>query len=176
MDFTSRVGSYLMKDEVIQVVVDHVIFESNKMVKVNVDSVAGDCPEETITGDLPITVMGDTTGKANKLSGSCFGEGPDIIYGWTAPETGTYEIDIDTCDYQDCDAMDGMGYIYDSVLYVLDGATCGGEELACNDDVALGQQRDSKLSVDLQQGQDVLIVVDGWANTAGQFDLNITLK
>jgi len=174
MVFTSNVGAYLMKDEVVQVVVDHAIFAADSDIVVNVDAVQGDCPEETIMGALPITVMGDTTGKANKISGSCFGEGGDITYAWTAPEDGEYRIEIDTCDYQDCDAMMGMGYLYDSVLYVLDGTSCGGDELACNDDVALGMQRDSRLTVDLTAGQDVIIVVDGWSNTEGKFDLMIT--
>jgi len=86
--------------------------------RVLVNKVEGDCPEETITGDLPITVMGSTAGKVNKISGSCFGEGPDHIYAWTAPEDGDFQMEIDTCPYQDC--QDPMGFLYDSVLYVID--------------------------------------------------------
>jgi hypothetical protein len=168
----SVAGAFLAQDEVIQVVVDHKIFAADAAVVANVKKVDGTCPEETIMGSLPITVMGDTTGKTNKITGSCFGEGPDITYAWTAPEDGSYRIETDTCPYQMC--MDGMMVLYDTVLYVLDGTTCGGDELACNDDVALGMERDSRLTVDLTAGQDVIIVVDGWSNTEGQFDLKIT--
>jgi hypothetical protein len=169
----SNVGVYLMADEVIQVVVDHKLFAPmGTAVVANVKSVSGDCPEETIMGTLPIKVSGSTAGKTNKITGSCFGEGPDITYAWTVPEDGTYKMDIDTCPYQDC--QDPMGFLYDSVLYVIDGTNCGGEELACNDDVLLGMMRDSSLTVDLTMGQDVIIVVDGWSGTEGMFDLNIT--
>ena len=77
------------------------------------------CPETVVEG-LGY-VEGETTAPG-AIEGSCGGAAaPEATFAWTAPAAGRYTID--TFDSG-----------FDTVLYVLDGATCGGAELGCNDD------------------------------------------
>lgn len=160
---TSNIAKYLKADQVVQVVVDGKVFTGTEFT-LTVDEVQADCIDEVITDSLPITVMGDTTGRPNRMTGTCFGESGDYSFEWTVPATATYQIDT---------IGSSPGH-EDTVLYVLDGNDCAGEELACSDDVMLGMDRDSKLEVDLAQDQVVTIVVDGWSGSIeGPFTLNI---
>src|SRR5205814_6065557 len=62
---------------------------------------------------------------------------------------------------------------FDTVLYVRD-ATCGGAELACNDDV--GDSSQSRVMVSLTAGQRIFIVVDGFDDsTHGSFTLRVRM-
>lgn len=84
----------------------------------------------------------------------------DKTFRWTAPSAGTYVIDT-------------AGSSFDTVLYIL--PTCSGAELDCNDDAftdGLGLQ--SRITVELDAGETIQIVVDG-ARTldAGDFVVNI---
>ena len=120
------------------------------------------CAATSLGSTLPVSVSGTTAGRANNMSGaSCGGGGasaPDMTYRWTAPAAGTYRIDT-------------SGSAFDTVLYVRSGS-CGGAELACNDDS--GGTLQSQVTLNLTAGQTSLIIVDGYANSSGNYSLHIT--
>jgi hypothetical protein len=113
---------------------------------------------------------GTTVGKVQRYDRVCHdggagGAGPDVTFGWTAPATATYQIDL-------CGSPPG----FDSTLTVYNGS-CTGQQLSCNDDGCGIALAPSKLSVALTAGQTVVIVVDGWtASDQGAFQLAITQK
>ena len=80
---------------------------------------------------------------------------PEAAFAWRAPANGRYVFHT-------------LGSDFDTVVYVLDG--CGGVELACNDDAGAAEP-DSALELDLASGEEVLVVVDGYANDAGRYEL-----
>ena len=84
-------------------------------------------------------------------------QGEDATYQFTAPFAGTFVFDT-------------FGTGYDTILAVLD--SCGGAELACNDDTMTLQ---SQVMVPLAAGQSVIIVMDGYGGAIGPFILNITV-
>jgi hypothetical protein len=163
---TTAVATWLEQDEIIQVVVDTKALNLGAEFTLTVDAVPGECPDEVITEtDLPITINGSTSDSTNRMTSTCYGEAFDWIYQWTAPQTATYQFDT----------IGSSATHEDTVLSVIDGH-CGGEELVCNDDIVTGQDRDSKVEVDLLQDQVVIIVVDGWSgDITGDFVLNIAI-
>src|SRR5690606_28111946 len=68
--------------------------------------------------------------------------------------------------------FDTVGSDFDTVLAVLDG-TCGGPELACNDDEPGTFGGHSALTVPLAAGQTITAVVEGWNGAAGNFTLSV---
>ena len=118
------------------------------------------CPEVDLGSALgPEVATGTTAAAGDDLGGTCGGAGsPDLTLGWTAPAADTYTFDL-TGSVRD----------FDTVLTVLDGA-CDGAELGCNRD-ASGPQ--SALSVALDAGQAVVLVVDGAPAHEGAWELNI---
>jgi hypothetical protein len=115
------------------------------------------CPDEDLGSAFPYETTGSTEWATDTLEGSCQVESsPDVAFEWTAPAAGTYTIDT-------------FGSTYDTVLFVLDG-TCGGPELGCDDDTF---QTQSQVVVSLAAGQTVVIVVDGYGGSVGDFVLRI---
>jgi len=115
-----------------------------------------DCPAADLGALVPQTVMGSTLGGPSQLEGSCaFTASPETTYLFTAPFDGTYSFDT-------------AGSNFDTVLYLLDGS-CGGVELACDDNAA--SDGTSALSIDLGGGQQVVVVVDGYGG--GSFVLSV---
>jgi hypothetical protein len=107
-------------------------------------------------------VTGTTAGSLAKVDASCGGiEAPEVVYLFTAPEARTYTIDT-------------VGSDHDTVLAVFDG-DCWGEELACSDDVLGEEVRlfTSEVTVSLDAGQTIVIVVDGAFEESGLYQLNI---
>jgi hypothetical protein len=103
---------------------------------------------------------GNTSDGMNEITPSCAASrAPEHIYRWTPPASGIWTIDT-------------FGSRYDTMLVVL--RTCAGPELACNDDTP-GFGTASRVSVSLRAGEAVLIVVDGWATSAGDYVLNIQM-
>ncbi|WP_437930067.1 MXAN_6577-like cysteine-rich protein [Sorangium sp. So ce291] len=112
---------------------------------------------------LPLTATGTTIGGVQEKSASCRGStAPEVIHSFTAPETGTYLIDT-------------AGSEYDTILSVLDG-DCSGEELACNDDSLSHGGGTSELSVPLEAGQTITIVVDGYNRYSGRYELHVDIE
>jgi hypothetical protein len=124
-------------------------------------SVSDECPELDLGSEVgEALATGTTVGFSNDRSSSCLftpDTAPDRAFSWTAPAAGTYVFDtIGT----DSDA-------FDTVLEVLDG-TCDGTSLGCHDGFVA-----SRVEVELDADQTVVVVVDGYASEAGDFVLNI---
>ena len=66
--------------------------------------------------------------------------------------------------------FDTIGSALDTLIYVLDG-DCAGAELACNDD-AVGLA--SSVTVNLAANQTVIVVLDAYAGSGGDYVLNIS--
>ncbi len=122
------------------------------------------CPDENLgrrTGAAVSTGRVEGMGACSRgiRRGSCAGNGPELTFRFRATAAGTYTIDT-------------AGSDADTVLYILDGATCAGaEELACDDDG--GDGTESVVTVDLIADQQIVIVVDTFSS-AGDYILNIT--
>ncbi|MBX3272298.1 MAG: hypothetical protein KF729_18710 [Sandaracinaceae bacterium] len=129
------------------------------------------CPENaTVSSATGAAVfMGDTTGGGSDVVLSCASSffcddtAADRAFAWAAPADGTYVFDTN-----------GSGF--DTVLALSD--TCGGTELACNDDASgtpdIGFR--SRLSLAMTSGQMVIVHVKGCSNfDAGAFRVNINL-
>jgi hypothetical protein len=120
-----------------------------------------DCPN----GDLgsavgPSVAAGSTRGASNEVSGTCGGDSAeDVGFTWRAPRTGRYVFDTN-------------GSSYDSLLVILDGSSCDGAELACDDD--LGEFNAARVELLLRRNARITIVVAGFAANSGDFVLNIT--
>jgi hypothetical protein len=122
-----------------------------------------DCADESLGAATGLAVAeGSTVDAGADRFGSCAGGGPELVFQWFAPETGTYLLDT-------------LGSDFDTVLYVLE--SCEGEEVVCNDDGFSGGDRvRSLVSFDARVGDSFLIVVDGFGpGSDGNYVLNITL-
>lgn len=101
---------------------------------------------------------GTTIGQRDDLVGSCgSSNGPDLAFTWTAPVTATFVFDT-------------IDSTYDTVLYIRAGS-CAGLELACDDDN--GGMLQSEVTLTLRAGTVIVIVVDGFGMSSGDFELNI---
>ncbi len=109
----------------------------------------GVCSATDLGSIVPQTVDGDLSGALDRYTPSCgWSVGlPDVAYTFTAPADGAYAFS--TAD-SSCNV----------VLAVMDA---GCAELACNDDYASGWE--SKVTVDLVQGQSVFVIVDAPLDT-----------
>ena len=83
-------------------------------------------------------------------------DGSDVAFAFAVPFDGTYTIDT-------------VGSNYDTALGVF--SADGSIEIACNDDGGPGTL--SSLSLDLQAGEVITIVVDGYAGSTGDYVLNL---
>lgn len=92
------------------------------------------------------------------MSPSCgYGEGKDVVYGFTAPTTGTYRFSA-------------SGGITTSVIVTL-RESCTGSELVCAEN--LFDPFSSSTEWDLEAGERIVVVVDTDAGEDGQFQLEI---
>ncbi|WP_438043002.1 MXAN_6577-like cysteine-rich protein [Sorangium sp. So ce128] len=137
--------------------------EGDYMLHVDLFDGTGTCDKPIELAPLASqTATGTTKGSLAKVDASCGGiDAPEVAYLFTAPEAGTYTIDT-------------VGSDYDTVLAVFDG-DCYGEEIACSDDV-LGEDLHlftSEVTVSLDAGQSIVIVVDGAIDESGVYELNI---
>ncbi len=124
---------------------------------------AATCPQITLPSTLPVTMSGTTVGGMQQTaepSCSSTDGAPDATFLWTAPSTGLFTIDTNGSDF-------------DTVLVVRD-ASCAGAELACNDD-AEDFPPQSLVTIALTAGQQVVVVVTGFAGASGNYVLHIGL-
>jgi hypothetical protein len=120
----------------------------------------GPTPDEVLASAVPVMASGNTTGMGNDATGTCGGGAEDYVYEYTAPQTGTYTMSL-------------AGSAYDTILFVqAQTGPCAFGDLACDDDGAGGLQ--SLVTLPLNQGDTVYIVVDGFGTSTGAFTLNIT--
>ncbi len=113
---------------------------------------------------LPVDTMLNTTGADDSHSGASCGMGrggdgvSDLTFQWTAPRKGRYDISTEAA--------------FDTLLTVHTGA-CGGEEIACNDDVSGSRQ--ARLTIALEACETVFVVVDGFgASDVGAVRLRVS--
>jgi hypothetical protein len=103
------------------------------------------CETELIIPALPAQIIGDTTGGLSELASTCGGANtPERVYEFVAPGPGSYRFDT-------------AGSSFDTVLSIFDA--CDGPALVCNDDASFELQ--SELTIDLDGGEKLLVVVDG---------------
>ncbi|EDM79198.1 putative lipoprotein [Plesiocystis pacifica SIR-1] len=120
-----------------------------------------ECDWTNLSPSLPKIVQGDTTGLEDHFDSACGGAGaPEKLYRFVAPGPGVYSFDT-------------FGSSFDTVLYVWELDACGeAAPFQCNDDA--GFDTGSKLLLDLEGGQKVVIGVDGFgAGDFGPFLLNV---
>lgn len=114
------------------------------------------CADVDLGFALPAVAMGTTSEMGNDTAPICtLANAADVAFEWTAPATGSYRISTE-------------GSMFDTVLYAFLG--CGTDQVACNDDA--GMLATSELLLDLEVGQTVIAVVDGF-NAVGPFVLTI---
>ncbi|MGK3995620.1 MXAN_6577-like cysteine-rich protein [Sorangium sp. So ce1024] len=114
-------------------------------------------PSEPLDATLPLRVSGTTVDADDSRWPSCSGPNTgDQTFLFTAPLTGTYFFDT-------------RGSNFDTTLAALSADTCA--ELACNDDDA-GVW--SRLTLDLIEGESILVVVSGASGAEGEFTLRVT--
>lgn len=153
----SQVTVTLSEGQTVAVVVDGYDDSSGAFVLTTSAETADGCNPTDLAGPLPLTDGGSSSGVSTQ-EGSCGGESaPELVFGWTAPQAGTYTIHTTGSDF-------------DTVLYVRDGS-CVGEELACDDDG--GPSTQSLLTVTLAAGQDIVIFADGYSANSGSIVLTI---
>ena len=115
------------------------------------------CPAAELGSVLGSSVVSGVTSGSSALSSSCGGElGADAAFAWTAPQTGRYVFSTE-------------GSTFDTILAVLRD-DCRGTEIACSDDTL---DLTSSLVVDLEAGDAVTAVVDGYGDASGPFSLDI---
>lgn len=115
---------------------------------------AGTCanPHELTLG---ASISGDTTGGAHAMGGSCIqnNTAPEHVYRFEVTERSRIEATLQSA--------------YDGALVLMQ--TCGGRELACNDDFE-GSTSASRVSATLDPGT-YFLVVDGYSSSAGAYEL-----
>jgi hypothetical protein len=82
----------------------------------------------------------------------------DMALLWQAPSSDTFVIDTN-------------GSSYDTTLHLRD-ASCTPISGGCNDDGGDGLR--SRVEVELEQGEQIYIIVDGYSDNSGMFQLSIT--
>ena len=120
-------------------------------------------------------VLGTTVGGTNSLAASCgaTGTSPERVYQWTPTRSGT--VTIDTCS--------NVLTQIDTVLTVRSPTCTAGPEIACGDDASrcptatdgAGVQRGSRIVMGATAGTTYFIVVDGYNDAAGAFQLTVGL-
>ncbi len=117
------------------------------------------CPIGQLFGPIDF-VGGSTLGAPGQFGSDCGGaESSDLGWLFIPEVSGTYRFDT-------------AGSSFDTVLEVL-GDVCGGPVLACNDDNEFNTN--AVVDVELQAGQPVTVVVDGYGGQSGEYQLSLEL-
>ncbi|WP_437590703.1 MXAN_6577-like cysteine-rich protein [Sorangium sp. So ce1000] len=156
----SQVRVMLDEGETVIVVVDGYSTATSGAFKLNVSqTIVPPCPLIDLGSTAPQTVTGTTADAVDILRPSCGAAGAgEVTYSFTAPVAGTYLVDT-------------FGSSFNTVLSALDGS-CTGAALACNNDAAGSEQ--SRLTLELDEGQTVLLLVEGAAaGVSGDFTLTV---
>jgi hypothetical protein len=115
------------------------------------------CPSADLGSALGSAVVSGVTAGASAFFSRCGGElGADSGFSWTAPSDGRYSFSTE-------------GSTFDTILSIRrDG--CSGTEIVCNDDTL---DLSSSVVVDLEAGDPVTAIVDGFDGATGVFSLGI---
>lgn len=122
----------------------------------------GACIEENVGSAVGNAVAsGSTDGEDEDLAQDCGADGAvDAVVLWTAPATGSYRFDT-------------VDSAYDTVLSL--HPSCDAAPSACNDDLGFDEDRDSRIVVDVEAGEVVVVAVSGYDGGTGEWVLNIQL-
>jgi hypothetical protein len=114
------------------------------------------CPSAQLGARVgPSLARASTAGGIDELSGSCGGDGSeDVALSWTAPAAGRYRFALFDPRFQ-------------VVLYLRRGG-CDGPELGCSAAADVGP-----IEVELDAGEQVVVVVDGREGQSGDFTLDV---
>lgn len=106
--------------------------------------------------EIGTAVRGDTTQGQSALTASCIrgGDAPELVYSLTVARRAQVSITINSD--------------YDGALYLLGACNDARSEIACNDDSPNTSR--SQIDATLDPGT-YFVVVDGWGNGAGEFEL-----
>ena len=117
--------------------------------------------EAAESGDeVPAVMNGELGDGGDRVAPSCgFEAENDLLFTFTAPQAGTYSFSTEGST------------VTDTVMSLIDGAECSDTELACNDDD--GNSFSSRITAELTEGQEVMIVVESWAGEEGEVQLQI---
>ncbi len=156
-NFQSSLVYAATEGQVITIVVDGWDSASVDDFVLNINAIG--CEDPTDLGNMaPVEQADDNTGAGDEVAASCGGSGgEDVIYTWTAPATGIYDIYA-------------LSLQMSPVVSAYSG-TCGdpSAEIGCATGDGL-----AAFSAILSEDQQISIVVDGAsANEAGTFELNI---
>lgn len=119
------------------------------------------CPDGPLDSVVPNTELVTSFGNPDRLRGSCVDDfsvdSSDYVFTFVAPADGTYAFDTE-----------GTGFT--TVIYALSGTTCVGDELGCgyNNEGML-----SALTLTLDAGEEINLVVDATQGTGGAIQLNV---
>jgi hypothetical protein len=116
----------------------------------------GACPGVDLGSVLGANVANASSAGWPDNFSACSGSGPEVTFTWTAPTNGTYVFDTN-------------GSTYDTVLHLWD--SCTGSSLICDDDSGLNSA--AAISHTMSQGESVLVVLDSYGSSGGNFTLNI---
>ncbi|UCC78825.1 MAG: serine hydrolase [Candidatus Zixiibacteriota bacterium] len=138
----------------------------------------GDCSDFIDLSGLPLPIeqAGSTIGATNDYGPysarptfwwgywySLSSAGPDVTYKWTAPAHGSYTISVCESDYDNC--LQIYDFTCPDEPVTADNFIIGADDV-CVDNVELRH-------ISLTQGEEILIVVDGYGNNSGNFVLRI---
>ncbi|WP_437600518.1 MXAN_6577-like cysteine-rich protein [Sorangium sp. So ce590] len=111
---------------------------------------------EDIGSTVPQVVRGTTLDAGTYFGLACVAAGStEVVYRFRAEELGRYRFDT-------------AGSSYDTAIAVLGSAVC--DELACNDERG---DAEAAVSVVLNEGEEVLVVVSGYNGAQGDFVLSV---
>jgi hypothetical protein len=126
----------------------------------------GEIEQKTFSGNLgsglgnPM-VIGYTVGLTDEFTPTCsFGlsEAPEAAFIWKAPSAGSYSF-----------STKGSGF--DTMLEIF---ALTGESIGCNNNDEIEFGTHSRLDLQLEANQQILITLDGWRNYQGAYRLAIT--
>jgi hypothetical protein len=116
------------------------------------------CVDIDLGDEVPLSIGQSTIDQPNEMTGSCGGDrAPEVTFLWTAPADGIYVFDT-------------LGSDYDTLLYATVSA-CSGDELDCNDDAPGAIS--SIMTIQAEAGAQIVLTVDGFLGTSGNFRLQI---
>jgi hypothetical protein len=159
--FEAKATSPLAAGEAVQIVVSGAGGTQSPF-DLRVAVAEGSCSPRDIGSTVPQTVTDTTVGAIDGLTPVCAMPGsPEVVFAFTAPQAGVYDFNTE-------------GSTFDTVLEIRD-ESCTGPSLACDDDSGASSNA-SWATAQLNAGQTVFIVIDGYETARGPCTLNISLR
>lgn len=123
-------------------------------------TIEGQCVPADTADSVPAVLNGEIAPWVDNVNLSCGSTDiADVIFAFTAEESGTYMFDTKGST------------LTDTVLAVFDGDQCDSIELDCNDDTAVSFF--SELTIELEAEESVLVAVEGYEGEVGEVVVNV---